>query len=42
MPKNYFDWIPKFNRNSAITIEDHIQEVLNYMESYGAKEEMSL
>ena len=39
MPKKYFDGLPKFNGNSVVIIEDHIQAVWNYMQAYGVEEE---
>ena len=38
MPDKYFESIPKFSGNCAITIEDHIDVVWSHMEAYGAEE----
>ena len=39
MPDKYFESIPKFSSNCAITIEDHIDVVWSHLEAYGAEEE---
>ena len=39
LPEKYFDKLPRFNGSSAIPIEEHIESVWNYMDSYGVEAE---
>ena len=39
LPEKYFDKLPRFNGSSVIPIEEHIESVCNYMDSYGAEAE---
>ena len=39
MPDKYFDKLLKFNGSSAISIEEHIESVWNYMDAYRAEAE---